>query len=64
MCLSNHDRSPHDLQGSAAHAKLDAWLTKSGKTARGPRWEVYTTTPLTTPDPDAQVTQLVIPVQP
>ncbi len=48
----------------AAHAKLDAWLTKSGKTARGPRWEVYTTTPLTTPDPDAQVTQLVIPVQP
>lgn len=45
-----------------ANAELDAWLTKEKRSARGQRWEVYETNPLTTPDPSAQRTRLVVPL--
>ena len=46
-----------------AHATLDAWLVANKRRAAGPRWEVFMTNPLTTPDPDAQETRVVVPLQ-
>jgi AraC family transcriptional regulator len=43
------------------HAALDAWLTDHARTG-GLRWEVYTTNPITTPDPAAQRTRVVVPL--
>lgn len=45
-----------------AHAELDAWLVKQKREPAGPRWEVYLTNPLTTPDPAAQQTKIVVPL--
>ena len=45
-----------------AHAKVDAWLTTEKRAPSGSRWEIYLTTPLTTPDPNAQRTQIVVPI--
>lgn len=47
----------------AAHAELDAWLAQQQRTPAGPRWEVYLTNPVTTPDPAAQQTTIVAPLQ-
>lgn len=47
-----------------AHAILDAWLARHQRTAAGPRWEVYLTNPITTPDPAAQRTLVVAPLAP
>lgn len=54
-------RGPH-AKLAAAHAELDAWLAANKRTARGPRWEVYVTNPITTPDPAAQVTRVYVPL--
>jgi effector-binding domain-containing protein len=45
-----------------AHAELDAWLAAEMREPAGPRWEVYLTNPLTTPDPAAQQTKIVVPL--
>jgi effector-binding domain-containing protein len=45
-----------------AHATLDRWLTAHHRQAAGPRWESYLTNPITTPDPDAQQTRVVVPL--
>jgi len=45
-----------------AHAELDAWLAAHERSAAGPRWEVYLTNPIETPDPAAQQTRLVAPL--
>lgn len=47
-----------------AHAALDAWLAAHHRTGAGPRWEVFLTSPLTTPDPSAQRTQVFAPLAP
>ncbi|MBA3500440.1 MAG: AraC family transcriptional regulator, partial [Deltaproteobacteria bacterium] len=47
---------------AAAHAELDAWLAANKRAAVGPRWEVYVTNPITTPDPDAQTTRVYAPL--
>lgn len=46
----------------AAHAELDAWLASNRRAAAGPRFEVYLTNPITTPDPNAQVTRVYAPL--
>ncbi len=46
-----------------AHAELDAWLAANKKKPAGSRWEVYVTNPFETPDPDAQQTRIVAPIQ-
>ena len=47
---------------AAAHAELDAWLATNKRTANGPRWEVYVTNPITTPDPAVQTTRVYAPL--
>ena len=54
-------RGPH-AKLATAHAELDAWLAANKRTAAGPRWEVYVTNPITTPDPDAQTTRVYVPL--
>lgn len=54
-------RGRHD-QLPRAHARLDAWLARSGHRAAGPRWEELETDPFTTPDPAAQRTRIVAPL--
>ena len=54
-------RGPH-AKLDAAHAELDAWLVANKRKAAGPRWEVYVTNPITTPDPAAQVTRVYAPL--
>lgn len=46
----------------AAHAQLDAWLARERRAPAGPRWELFLTTPLTTPDPAAQRTRVIVPL--
>ena len=45
-----------------AHAELDAWLAKEKRKPAGARWEVYLTNPVTTPDPAAQQTKIIVPL--
>jgi effector-binding domain-containing protein len=45
-----------------AHAALDTWLARNEREAASPRWEVYVTNPVTTPDPAAQQTRIVAPL--
>ena len=45
-----------------ANAELDAWLAKEKRKPAGARWEVYLTNPVTTPDPAAQQTKIVVPL--
>ena len=45
-----------------AHAALDRWLAGHKRTTAGPRWEVYITNPVTTPDPARQQTRIVAPL--
>ena len=47
---------------ATAHAELDAWLAANKRTASGPRWEVYVTNPVMTPDPAKQVTRVYVPL--
>ncbi|MDX2088874.1 MAG: GyrI-like domain-containing protein [Kofleriaceae bacterium] len=47
-----------------AHAALDAWLVANKRRAAGPRWEVFVTNPVTTPDPAAQIVKIVVPLAP
>lgn len=47
-----------------AHRELDAWLAANNHKAGGPRWEVFVTNPIQTPDPDAQETRIVAPLAP
>jgi hypothetical protein len=54
-------RGPHDKL-AMAHTELDAWLVANKRTASGPRWEVYVTNPITTPDPAAQTTRVYVPL--
>lgn len=48
---------------AGAHAELDAWLAANERVAAGPRWEVYVTNPVTTPDPAAQTTRVYVPLR-
>jgi hypothetical protein len=45
-----------------AHAELDAWLVTQKREPAGRRWEVYLTNPVTTPDPAAQQTRIIVPL--
>ena len=45
-----------------ANAELDAWLVQEKRLESAPRWEVYETNPLTTPDPTAQRTRIIAPL--
>jgi hypothetical protein len=54
---------PHEALGRA-HDALDAWMAAHHRAAGGPRWEVYLTNPMTTPDPAAQRTQVFAPLAP
>ncbi|MCE9574730.1 MAG: GyrI-like domain-containing protein [Deltaproteobacteria bacterium] len=47
-----------------AHAALDAWLVAHHRQAAGPRWEVFLTNPMTTPDPAQQRTKVFAPLAP
>jgi effector-binding domain-containing protein len=49
-------RGPH-AKLADAHAELDAWLAANKRT-QSARWEVYVTNPITTPDPDTQITRV------
>jgi len=54
-------RGPHTRLASG-HAELDRWLAANKRATAGARWEVYVTNPITTPDPDAQVTRIYAPL--
>lgn len=54
-------RGRHDTLPKA-HAELDAWLAANKHKPAGPRWEVFVTNPIQTPDPDAQETRIVAPL--
>lgn len=58
LFVGRHEELPR------AHATLDAWLAAHGRRAAGPRWEVFLTNPLTTPDPAAQRTKVFVPLVP
>lgn len=45
-----------------AHARLDAWLASTQRKPVGSRWEIYETSPFTTPDPAKQETRIVVPL--
>jgi len=45
-----------------AHGALDTWLDAHDEKAAGARWEIYVTNPITTPDPAAQETTIVVPL--
>lgn len=47
-----------------SHAAVDAWLTAHRRRVAGPRWEIFVTNPVTTPDPNAQHVTLVVPLAP
>ena len=47
-----------------AHAVIDAWLASHDRKAAAPRWEVYVTNPVQTPDPASQQTRIVVPLAP
>lgn len=47
-----------------SHAMVDAWLSANHRRAVGPRWEVFVTNPVTTPDPNAQQVTIVVPLAP
>jgi AraC family transcriptional regulator len=47
-----------------AHAALDAWMAAHHRRAAGPRWEVFLTNPMTTPDPAQQRTKVFAPLEP
>lgn len=51
-------KGPH-AKLATAHAELDAWLA-ANKRKETARWEVFLTNPITTPDPNAQVTRVYV----
>ncbi|MCB9562590.1 MAG: GyrI-like domain-containing protein [Kofleriaceae bacterium] len=53
---------PHERLGEA-HAALDGWLAAHRRDAAGPRWEVFLTNPVTTPDPEQQRTKVFVPLR-
>jgi AraC family transcriptional regulator len=56
-------RGRHD-DLARGHALLDAWLVNHDWKAAAPRWEVYVTNPVQTPDPTSQQTRIVVPLAP